>query len=80
MITIYSKPNCMQCDYTKRWLEENKIPYQSIDVMQDDQALSDLQKHGFSGVPVVAVGGFDNAWSGFRPDRLAELVNDHDRR
>lgn len=38
MITVYSKQNCMQCMFTKKFLDENNIAYKSIDVTQDDEA------------------------------------------
>ncbi|XJS09864.1 glutaredoxin family protein [Aerococcaceae bacterium WGS1372] len=75
MITVYSKPNCVQCTFTKKHLEEHGIKYEEIDVTQDEQALAELEFHKFKSVPVVRVGTFDNAWAGFRPDRLDELVN-----
>lgn len=73
MITLYSKPNCMPCTFTKKWLDENSVNYTTVDVTQDEVALNAIKLHGYQGVPVVAVNGFDNSWSGFRPDRLAEL-------
>ena len=73
MITVYSKPNCMQCMFTKKFLDENNIEYKLIDVTQDDAALELIKEYGYQGVPVVTVGGFDNSWFGFRPDRLEEL-------
>ena len=73
-ITVFSKPNCGGCDFTKNWLDENKLEYTAIDVTEDEQALADLKLHGFMSVPVVTVDGWDNAWSDFRPDRLEELL------
>lgn len=33
MITVYSKPNCMACTFTKKFLEEKDIAYTSYDVI-----------------------------------------------
>lgn len=78
MITVYSKPNCMQCLFTKNWLTNNNIDYEEINV-EDSQTYIDLLKHyGFSALPVVAIdNNLDNAWHGFNVDRLNELVKSY---
>lgn len=73
MITVYSKPNCMQCMFTKKFLDENNIEYKLIDVTQDDAALELIKEHKHLGVPVVSINNFAVSWSGFQPDRLEEL-------
>ena len=73
-ITVYTKPNCAACGMTKKFLQENNVPFESIDVTQNEEALHDVKQAGYTGMPVVAVDGFDNSWSGFRPDRIDELV------
>lgn len=73
MITVYSKPNCMQCMYTKKYLTEHDIEFNTIDVTQDALALSFVKDQlGYQGVPVVFADG--KHWHGFQPDKLAELV------
>lgn len=76
MITVYTKPNCVSCNFTKKFLEENDIEHSVVDVTKDSVALDMIKLHGYQGVPVVAINRFDNSWSGFRPDRLEELVSD----
>ena len=73
-ITVYSKPNCGACDITKQWLDSNNLPYESINAYEDEQAMAELQKHGFMSFPVVTVNSFDNAWTGFELNRLEELL------
>ena len=73
-ITVYSKHNCQACDLTKAWLDSNNVPYTAIDAYEDADAMAELQAHGFMSFPVVAVGSFDNAWTGFEIDRLEELL------
>ena len=64
MLTVYSKPNCIQCERTKRWLDQNKNP----------EALEEIKSLGFKGMPVVTLDkNFDNAWVGYNLDRLLEL-------
>lgn len=74
MLTVYSKPNCIQCEMTKMWLNRNKIQYESVDVYDHPEKLEEIKLHGFQQLPVVALDEyFENAWSGFNLDRLEEL-------
>ncbi|MFK8242835.1 glutaredoxin domain-containing protein [Facklamia sp. 252] len=73
-ITVYTKDNCIQCYHTKKFLDDNEIPYSLINVTNDEAVKNDLKEHKFGSVPVVVPGSFDKAWAGFQPDRLKELV------
>lgn len=73
VITVYSKPNCMQCNYTKKWLDDNHIDYIAIDVTEHENALAYVKHElGYQSLPVVEVSG-QESWFGFRPERLEEL-------
>lgn len=74
MITIYSKENCMQCEMTKRYMQDKGIKFSEVNAEHNETALEMLKLHGFKNLPVVAVGGFNNAWAGFRPERIDELA------
>lgn len=73
-ITVYSKPNCPQCTATYRKLHSLGIPHESVDVLQDLEALSFIRSLGYSQAPVVIVrdseGNIVKHWSGFRPDLI----------
>lgn len=73
-VTVYSKPQCMQCDFTKKFLDENHIAYTSVDVTADDNAREHVANLGFQSLPVVEASGF-TPWFGFRPDQLEKLVS-----
>ena len=72
MITVYTKPQCVQCDATKRWLDNNDIAYTTVDISKDLDALDRIVALGFRAAPVVdsPVG----SWSGFNPDKLSQLI------
>lgn len=72
-ITVYSKPNCMQCDFTKRFLDQHNLEYTAVDVMQDSEALARVQELGFQSLPVVVAEGIE-PFFGFRPDMLEQLA------
>lgn len=71
VVTIYSKPNCVQCNATYQALERKNIPYCVIDLTQDNTALDFVRQLGYQQVPVVVIG--QKHWSGFRPDMLLGL-------
>lgn len=71
MITVYSRPGCMQCTTTYRALDRKGLPYRTIDVSQDTAAARQLRQQGHQALPVVTTD--TDAWSGFRPDKIAAL-------
>ena len=78
MLTVYSKPRCMQCEMTKMWLTQNKIPFESVDTEANPEALELLSHYGWQTLPVVAIDDeiSDNSksWSGFQIDKLESLM------
>ncbi|MBW4095534.1 MAG: glutaredoxin-like protein NrdH [Acidobacteria bacterium] len=71
-VTVYTKPACVQCNATYRALDKNGIEYQSVDVSTDPEALERLKALGYMQAPVVVTDA--DHWSGFRPDKIAELA------
>lgn len=71
-VTVYSKTDCMQCNFTKKWLKERNILFTELNVEEDDEALSKIKEMGYQAVPVI-VTETEN-WYGFQPDKLAKLV------
>ncbi len=72
MITVYSKPACVQCVATTRELDRKGIEYTYIDLTEDDDAMVAVRDMGYMQAPVVVAG--DQHWSGFRPDKIGGLV------
>lgn len=70
-VTIYSKPDCVQCNATSQMLTRKNIPFSVIDITQDEQAYQHVRTLGYQQVPVVIAG--QEHWAGFRPDKLAAL-------
>lgn len=71
-VTVYSKPACVQCTATYRALDRNGIAYDTVDVTQDEEALTRIKKLGYQQAPVVITES--THWSGFRPDHIDELA------
>lgn len=70
-VTVYSKPNCQQCEGAKKYLIDKGIKFEAIDVFDDDKALAMLRDEGYAQMPVVDINGVKH--SGFRPDILKKI-------
>jgi len=71
-VLVYSKPQCVQCDQTKRYLKRQGVEYDEIDVTANADAYDYVVGKGYLQVPVVVTPSGEH-WSGFRPDLLAGL-------
>ena len=74
-ITIYTNPNCVQCDQTKRYLDNKSIPYETVDLSTNQDALEMVVAKGFKSAPVVVTD--TDEWSGFRLEKLAKTVEEY---
>ena len=74
MVTVYTKPSCVQCDQTKRFLDKSKIEYSTIDITEDQEAFEKILSLGFKAAPVVITD--NDSWAGFNPVKLAKLVEE----
>ena len=72
MITVYSKPKCVQCRATTRELDKLGLEYDVVDISLSDAAREYVMALGHLQAPVV-VDGTDH-WSGFRPERIKLLA------
>ena len=73
MIKVYSKPNCMACNFAKKYLDNKGVPFKEIDVFKDKEALAMLRDKGIAEMPAVDIDG--EFHTGFQPNILAKVVN-----
>ena len=73
-VTVYTKQNCKQCDYTKRDLEQLGVEFTSVDIGGDDELINLLKSKGWSALPLVTVDG-EIKWSGYDPEEIIILAN-----
>ncbi len=73
MITVYTKPACVQCEATKRMMDKLKIEYNTVDITLDNDASDMLISKGFKSAPVVITE--NDSWAGFNPDKISGLVD-----
>lgn len=74
IITVYSRPNCVQCDATKRWLNKNERPYTEKPLDQHPEILEEAKAAGYTAAPVVILElhGQRIVWGGFQITKLKE--------
>jgi glutaredoxin-like protein NrdH len=72
MITVYTKPSCVQCDATKRMMDKLGIEYSTVDITVDTDAFDMVVAKGFKSAPVVITE--NDAWAGFNPDKISGLA------
>lgn len=73
MITVYKLPSCHHCDRTTELLDILGVEYWTVDLSENHEAREYVRDHlGYSQAPVVVTE--DDSWSGFKPDRIRELV------
>jgi len=72
-ITVYSKPDCVQCDATYRALDKASLQYEIVDITTDADARDYVMGLGHLQAPVVVADG--QHWSGYRPDQITALAD-----
>lgn len=76
MTILYTKPGCGQCARTKKMLENAGVEFDLVDITEEPESREQLVSEGYSALPVVK--GCTGEWSGFRPDRIKELIHAED--
>ncbi|MFV0560109.1 MAG: glutaredoxin-like protein NrdH [Enterococcus sp.] len=72
-VKIFSKNNCMQCKMVKRFLSENNVSFEEINIDEQPEAITWLKEQGFQSVPVIT--SELTTVVGFRPDQLRQLAS-----
>jgi glutaredoxin-like protein NrdH len=80
-ITVYGRPECGQCEQTKKLMERKGLSFNEINVDEDEEARklvedSAEQLHPPTILPMVVVkhGGDVVTWHGFRYDQIRALT------
>jgi glutaredoxin-like protein NrdH len=73
-VIVYTKPACVQCDQTKRFLDKVNIEYTTVDITEDLEAFDKIVAMGFKAAPVVITD--NDAWAGFNPAKLTKLAEE----
>lgn len=81
-ITVYTLPNCVQCNQTKKTLDRAGVAYDTVDAKESEDAYQFITKGlGYSSAPVVTVrdivtDDIVEHWSGFQPEKLNKYIGE----
>ena len=71
-IRLFIKPYCGWCRKAQRWLDERGIKYETLDVIADREAMTEMVAlSGQTFAPVIEVDG--KILADFGPEELAEF-------
>ena len=72
-VTVYSTPTCSFCVKVKKFLADNNVEYENIDVSTDQEKAQEMiEKTGQMAVPVIMVD--EETIIGFDKTKLSELL------
>ena len=74
MITVYSNPNCVQCENTKRFLNQKGLEFESKMIQDSPEIMPLIKEKGYRTAPVVVTD--DDSWSGFNLEKLNGLLSE----
>jgi len=78
-IRLFIKPYCGWCQKAMRWLEEQDLDYEPIDVVADEAAFDEMIRlSGQELAPVIEVDG--EILADFGPEQLADFWNKLERK
>jgi len=72
-VTVYTTPNCVQCESTKRQLTKLGIDFEVVDLSQNPEKLEYFKKLGYASAPIVTTDV--KIWSGFRFNKIRSLAD-----
>lgn len=70
-ITVWTKPNCSQCEMTKKQFDKRGIIYQEKRLDRSPKAVERFLELGLLAAPIVETDR--KQWSGFRLDKIKSL-------
>ena len=78
-ITLWTLPNCVQCNQTKKEFDKHGIKYSVRELNRNPKAVERFREMGLIAAPIVETD--DRRWSGFRLNRIRSLANhlEHER-
>jgi glutaredoxin-like protein NrdH len=72
MIKVWSNENCIQCERTKKFLDQHDIPYLELSLVDNPERTKKFIDQGFRSAPIVETE--HKTWSGFRMNELNGLL------
>lgn len=74
-IKFYTTPVCATCDLARTYFEEMEIPFEEIDIAEDEALAAKMQKNfGHNNVPTIKVG--NKSVTGYEQNTMAKILRD----
>ena len=74
MITVWSKPACVQCKAVYRALDKKGVEYEIKNLPDFPEKLAEFKAAGLMQAPVVEATGH-KTFSGFQPDSIEAIID-----
>ena len=71
-VTVWTLPNCVQCEQTKKQMDKLGIKYEVQSLADNPLVLEGFKQQGLMSAPIVTTD--TKAWSGFRLDKIQSLA------
>lgn len=72
VVTVWEKPNCVQCAQTKRVMEQEGIIFRTKRLDKSAKAIERFKEMGLMAAPIVETD--TKRWSGFRLEKIRSLA------
>ena len=72
LITVWTLPNCVQCEATKRQMTKLGIRHEVMNLEQHPEMLEEFKAQGLTAAPIVVTD--IKKWSGYRHDKIVSLA------
>ncbi len=79
MITVYSKTTCHYCDAAKKFLEQQQLRFEVINIDHDTEARDFIVNQGLRTVPQIFYRGkilVEGGWAGLNKKTAGELLTE----
>lgn len=70
-VTVWTLPNCVQCEMTKKTMTKLGIPFEVQSLEDQPLVMEGFKSQGLMSAPIVTTDS--KAWSGFRLDKIQSL-------
>ena len=72
-VTVYTNPNCVQCDMTKRQFDKLGIEYEVVDLASVPDKVKEFKDLGYLSAPIVTTDV--KIWAGFKLGKIQSLAS-----
>lgn len=72
-VTVYTTPNCVQCNMTKREFDKAGIEYTVVDLSTNPKKTAEFKELGYLAVPIVTTDV--KVWAGFKLSKIRSLID-----